>query len=114
MNPFAAFFGKADFDTLSASDFADKFKEEKNALLIDVRTKGEHEEYRIPNSRLIDVSSINFKKEIEKLDKSKTLFVYCASGARSRAACNIMKKAGFETVYNLSGGICSWKGKIEH
>jgi rhodanese-related sulfurtransferase len=114
MNPFLALFAKADFENLSADDFQNNFSQDKNALLIDVRTKGEHQQARIPGSKLIDVSSRDFAAEVGKLDKSKSVYVYCASGARSRAACNIIKQHGFEKVYNLSGGIHSWKGKLQH
>ncbi|MBT7006542.1 MAG: rhodanese-like domain-containing protein, partial [Thiotrichales bacterium] len=34
----------------------------------------------------------------------------CRSGQRSATACAQMKKSGFEQVYNLKGGIISWKG----
>lgn len=106
-------FTKPSYENLSSDEFKKKLSEEKNFVLVDVRTKGEHTDFRIPNSKLIDISSINFKSEIEKIDKNKSLFVYCASGARSAMACNTLKKMGFERVYNLSGGICSWTGKIE-
>lgn len=113
MNPFLALFAKENFENLTPDEFKDSLKNDKSAVLVDVRTKGEHQEFRIANSKLADVSSMNFKNEIEKIDKSKSVYVYCASGARSRSACNIIKKMGFEKVYNLQGGICSWTGKIE-
>jgi rhodanese-related sulfurtransferase len=113
MNPFLALFAKAEYENLSPEEFENKLKNDKNAVLVDVRTKEENKDYRIPKSKLADISSISFKTEIEKIDKSKSIYVYCASGARSRSACNMIKKMGYEKVYNLSGGICSWKGKIE-
>ena len=113
MNPFLSMFTKPAYENLSPDDFKKKLAEDKNALLVDVRTKGEHNDFRIPSSKLIDISSMHFKSEIEKLDKNKSLFVYCASGSRSAMACSTLKKMGFEKVYNLSGGICSWTGKIE-
>jgi len=113
MNPLFSFFAKSNFENLSPEEFDKMLAEEKNAFLLDVRTKEEYKAYHIPGAKLIDISSIHFKDEIGKLDKNKNLLVYCASGARSRSACNILKQAGFEKVYNLSGGICGWKGAIE-
>jgi rhodanese-related sulfurtransferase len=114
MNPFAMLFGKSNFESYPADQFQESLNKDKNAQLIDVRTRDEHNQYRIPGSKLIDVSSMKFRDEIEKLDKSKSYYVYCASGARSRAACSAMKKIGIENVVNLRGGICNWNGKLEN
>ena len=32
----------------------------------------------------------------------------CASGNRSSSACGRLRRAGFEKVFNLSGGIAAW------
>jgi len=37
------------------------------------------------------------------------LVVICASGNRSAMAATKLAKAGFEPVYNFSGGMGSWK-----
>ena len=35
----------------------------------------------------------------------------CANGIQVAAACQILKKAGFEQVNKLSGGMASWVGE---
>ena len=45
--------------------------------------------------------------EIEKL-KTTPLIVCCANGMRSGTAVSALKKAGFEQVFMLSGGIAAW------
>jgi rhodanese-related sulfurtransferase len=113
MNIFSMLFVKNNFDNLSPDEFKNKLNEDKKSVLIDVRTKAEFSASRIPQAKLIDISSSSFSGEIEKLDKTKSYFVYCQSGMRSRAACSNMKKLGFENVYNLSGGISGWNGRLE-
>ncbi|WP_394758441.1 rhodanese-like domain-containing protein, partial [Flavobacterium sp.] len=54
-----------------------------------------------------------FIYELEELDKSKNYYVYCKSGGRSGQACSIMRELGFETTYNLLGGMMEWDGPIE-
>src|SRR5688572_4896322 len=39
----------------------------------------------------------------------KTYFVYCQAGGRSKSAYEIMKKEGFNNVYELNGGISEWQ-----
>ena len=87
-------------------------KGDDNSVILDVRTPDEYEEKHIPNSLLIDVKDAqNFVAEIEKLNKSKSYYVYCKAGGRSMMACNIMEQMGFSDVSNLEGGITEWHGE---
>jgi rhodanese-related sulfurtransferase len=81
--------------------------------LIDVRTEQEHQSGHIPNSENINVMSPNFVSGLEKLDKNKTYYVYCASGNRSKTACGQMVHMGFEEVYNVRMGMMGWSGEVE-
>lgn len=102
-----------DSSNLDSASFEKYFKEEINAVVIDVRTELENSELRIPKSVLIDIYKPNFLQKIVKLNKSKTYLVYCRSGSRSNTACKQMKLLGFDKVYNLKCGINGWKGRIE-
>ena len=85
----------------------------ESVQLVDVRTPAEFKEGAIPNALNIDVNNAGFDEEIQKLDKTKPVYVYCRSGARSGQACKIMNELGFEKAYNLVGGILAWQGDIE-
>jgi rhodanese-related sulfurtransferase len=100
-------------ENLDAEEFKQKLEEDKDAVLLDVRTPMEHQMVRIPNSVLIDIYSPVFTQEIEKLDRKKSYYIYCRSGNRSFHAGNYMLGAGFEKVYNLEPGIIGWKGEKE-
>jgi len=93
---------------LSVNDFEKKLQQTELALLIDVRTPQEYDAGHLKNAFNIDVKADNFCEEIEKLDKSCPVFVYCRSGGRSKTAANIFKNAGFKTVYELDKGIIGW------
>ena len=86
---------------------------EDNVVLIDVRTPGEVDAGIIKGAdAFIDYNGASFKEEIGKLDKSKTYVMYCRSGGRSGRAADYMVKNGFTDVYNLQGGILSYKGEV--
>jgi len=80
----------------------------EDAVVVDVREPAEYVGGHIPNSRHIPLSQLD--KRLPELDKFKarSLIVSCASGNRSSSACAKLRRAGFEKVYNLSGGISSW------
>jgi rhodanese-related sulfurtransferase len=97
------------FETLSGQAFKSKFQEVgKDAILIDVRTKGEFQSGHIKGSKNINMQSPEFLAQVAKLPKDKQLFLYCRSGMRSARACSMLSKQGYQ-VYNLSGGIGSWR-----
>ena len=77
--------------------------------LIDVRTPEEYDEGYIDGFQNIDYFSDNFSQDIEKLDKSKPVIVYCKSGNRSGKCAKKMQEAGFSKIYDLEGGITKWK-----
>lgn len=99
---------------LTQEQWAKEVSQDKNAVILDVRTEEEFIEGYIPNAKNIDIyKGQGFLDEVEKLDKSKNYYVYCRSGARSAQACALMKQQGFENAYNLMGGITDWEGEIQ-
>ncbi|MEN9685250.1 MAG: hypothetical protein RLZZ28_1036 [Bacteroidota bacterium] len=78
--------------------------------LLDVRTAGEYQLGHLKNALQADWTKADqFKDRIKYLDKTKPLFVYCASGARSAAAAKWLLDNGFNDVQNLAGGLLAWK-----
>jgi rhodanese-related sulfurtransferase len=98
---------------LSQEEWSDQLRNDDNAIILDVRTPEEVEDGYIPNATNIDIYlGQEFINEIEKLDKSKSYYVYCRSGNRSGQACAIMNSLGFESAYNLEGGFIDWEGEV--
>ena len=98
---------------LTQEDWIAQLEADDNAVILDVRTEDECNEGIIPNAINIDIhKGQDFISEIEKLDKSKNYYVYCRSGARSAKACEIMNELGFDTTYNLLGGMLDWDGEV--
>lgn len=98
---------------LSGVEQADTLKATRlfndDALILDVREDKEYAAGHIPKAKHIPLGSLNTR--IHELDKykNKPILVSCRSGQRSARACGMLKKAGFETVFNQSGGIIAWE-----
>lgn len=90
----------------------DQFEHEiksQDVQLIDVRTPEEFAEGYIGDAQNMDVlDSINFKTQIDGLDKSKPVYLYCRSGNRSQKAAKILHDKGFEEIIDLEGGYLAW------
>jgi thioredoxin 1 len=95
--------------SLEPQAFADKIGL-PNTYLLDVRTPGEFEEGHIENAINIDWNGSTFSEQTMRIDKSKTLLVYCQKGGRSAAAASALRKEGF-TVFELKGGLSEWRSE---
>ena len=98
---------------LSGIEEADTLKATRlyndDALILDVREDKEFSAGHIPKAKHIPLGQLASRlQELEKF-KAKPILVTCRSGQRSARACGMLKKAGFETVYNQAGGIIAWE-----
>ena len=83
--------------------------QQKKIQLVDVRTPREYKGGDIGKAINIDLfQGGSFKQVIEKLDKSKPVYLYCRSGSRSKKAAQKILDMGFEKVYDLKGGYMHW------
>ena len=76
--------------------------------LIDVRTPKEYKSGHIENAVNIHLYDQDFKERINKLDKNKTVYVYCKAGGRSAEAVESLKINGFQHIVELDGGTDAW------
>ena len=97
---------------LKQEEWQKQIKNDKDSVILDVRTEEEVEEGYIPNSKNIDIyKGQRFIDEVENLDKSKHYYIYCRSGKRSSQACTLLDQMGFAETYNLAGGFSEWEGE---
>ena len=100
--------GLLDFLTGNRGDKIKDFQS-RNAVIIDVRTKGEFSQGAIPGSKNIPLQVLNSKiSEIKKLNKP--VIACCASGIRSASATSTLKKNGIEAING--GGWSSLSNKL--
>lgn len=83
----------------------------EDVQLLDIRTPEEYAEGYIEGYQNIDFLSETFEDDIEKLDKTKPVIVYCRSGGRSGRCSTLMLEKGFTKIYDLEGGITKWESE---
>ncbi|PWB54828.1 MAG: hypothetical protein C3F18_06460 [Nitrosomonadales bacterium] len=80
-----------------------------DALILDVREDQEYAGGHVPHSKHIPLGQLPGRiQELEKF-RNKPIIAICRSGARSGHGCSVLRKNGFEQVYNLSGGMTAWQ-----
>lgn len=98
---------KGDGKNVSAKEFK-ALIEKQDGTILDVRTPEEVVSGKIKDALNIDYYA-DFNTAISQLDKTKPVYIYCASGGRSSQAMQDLNTSGFKEVYNLSGGIGAWR-----
>ena len=99
------------FNLLTYKDInkgVEEWKNTKGAVLLDVRTKEEYDNYHIEGTLNIPLDRLDtISQNIP--DKAAPIFVHCLSGGRSAAAADYLKRNGYRHVHDI-GGICSYSG----
>ena len=75
------------------------------AQLVDVRTDEEWEAGRIAEARHMPLESLSV--QVEELDRTKPVVLYCRGGDRSSSAAQALAASGWDARH-LEGGLSAW------
>jgi len=91
-------------EQVSVNEVMDRLSE--GIQFVDVRRGAEY-----ANGHAIETKNISLDKlsrELDGLDPAKPTYVICQSGYRSSIGTGILENAGFERIYNVTGGTAAW------
>lgn len=100
-----------EYPLLSPTEFVTAIQNEKEAVIIDVRTPEEYAKGHLENAQNINWKNADFEQKITTYTKDTPLFVYCMSGGRSASAAEKLRSLGYTKVYELDGGILKWRNE---
>lgn len=100
--------GNSESKLIGPKEFKTEMQQENDFYLIDVRTPAEYNAGTIEGATNLNIYGDNFKAELDKLDKEKPVYVFCAVGGRSGQAAKILKEKGFKEIIDLKGGYNAW------
>lgn len=93
---------------LGIDEFQKKISE-KGVQILDVRTMSEYNSGFLKNALQADWNNqAQFNDRTQHLDKTRPVYVYCASGVRSSSAAAVLREKGY-TAINMEGGLNAWK-----
>lgn len=77
----------------------------KGAIIIDVRSIYEYNDYHINGA--ISIPLFEIQKKIKNVinNKEDTICIYCETGNKSKSAVKVLKSLGYTNVYNLRDGL---------
>ena len=88
---------------------------DREVVILDVRPEAEYRAAHIPGAKHLPLERIAAGAPLLASMKGADVVCVCTSGKRSAMAAMRLRKAGFPTVYNLTGGMLFWGRKhVEH
>jgi molybdopterin/thiamine biosynthesis adenylyltransferase/rhodanese-related sulfurtransferase len=103
--------------TVTATQLATMLASRKAGLkdfeLVDVRETGEHDIVSIDGSVLIPQGRILAGEAWAELPQDKDIVFHCKAGSRSANVLEAARKAGYQRVSHLDGGILAWVRDVE-
>jgi rhodanese-related sulfurtransferase len=80
--------------------------QESGVQVLDVRREPEWEAGHIADAIWWPLD--NFKVAPPEVDRDAPIAVHCKGGYRSVIACSLLRRAGFQNVFDVEGGIDAW------
>lgn len=100
------------YENISVSEADVLIQSRQNTAMftvLDVRTISEYNIDHLEDADTRNFYDSDFEAQLDSLDKCRAYLIYCQSGNRSGQAFAIMQNLGFKEVYNMLGGISSWR-----
>ena len=80
---------------------------DQGAILLDVRTPAEYSSGHAKGAKNLPLQALQ-TGSLPSKDTTKTIYLYCHSGARASSASSLLKRAGFQSVTNI-GSLSKWR-----
>lgn len=102
------------YRTLSASEAQRLYEQAPGrAFLLDVRSPREYAIKRIAGATLVPLEELEQRYPEDIPRSADQVFVYCATGERSRLACDFLSRKGYANLCHVRDGLQGWSGPTE-
>ncbi len=82
-----------------------------NAVVLDVRDKKEFDQGHIVNAVNIPFANLSGRLDELKKYRDQPVVVACKQGQHAGSAGTLLRKAGFDNISRLTGGIAEWRNQ---
>ena len=96
---------------LTPADVKTRLDGDGAPLLLDVREPWELSLAALPQA--INIPMAQLPDRLDELDPGREIVVMCHHGSRSLQVAVFLKHSGFESVFNLAGGIDAWSADVD-
>jgi len=99
---------QTNIQNMTPAQLYEQLQSDEKPFILDVRFPEEYaNDGHIAGSRLLPLPHL--RQRVQELPKEKPIVCVCRSGNRSMVACEQLAQLGFKDLYNLGGGMISWR-----
>lgn len=95
---------------ITTKDLMEKYKQDKQINIIDVREDDEIALGKIPGARHIPLGEV--ANRVTELNRQEHYYIICRSGGRSATACEVLAEHNIDCT-NVAGGMLAWDAEVE-
>lgn len=92
-------------ESISADEFARRWKSNPDVTVIDIRKSGEYDTEHVEGAVNLPLDTLS--EQISQVRRDDPVYVHCAGGYRSMVANSILKARGLQNVVNVEGGMAA-------
>jgi len=96
---------------ITAEDVFGDLRNEKNIVLVDVRTPEEYVKAHIHGAINIPLDTLAADIQQKIPDKSTPIYLYCLSGSRSIHGAMTLEHLGYTNICDMQNGLLAWRIK---
>ncbi|MCX7114812.1 MAG: rhodanese-like domain-containing protein [Gammaproteobacteria bacterium] len=95
--------------SINAGALKEKMEQPQAMLLIDVREQHEWDEGHIEGAIHLPLQTVPTQIQTHVPDMHTPIHLYCRGGGRSLQAATKLLEQGYQSVFNVEGGITAWQ-----
>lgn len=99
--------------SLTAEQLRDMLDRKAPMVLVDVRRPEELKDALGKINGAINIPLSELPERYKELDPKQKIVLICRSGNRSTQAAKFLSEKGFKQVYNIEGGMVSWRAMVD-
>jgi hydroxyacylglutathione hydrolase len=93
--------------TVTVQDLCHLLDRDEDAWILDVRSDAEVEQNEIPVAHHIHVTQL--PEHMDEVPRDQPVYIFCGSGVRSMIAASLLRRAGWENLTSVLGGLAGWR-----
>jgi hydroxyacylglutathione hydrolase len=92
--------------TATVQDLCRLLDRDEDAWILDVRSEEEIEQKGIPVAHHIHITQLPGR--LDEVPRDQPVYIFCGSGLRSMIAASLLRRAGWENLTTVLGGLAGW------
>lgn len=93
-------------ETVTVQDLCHLLDRDEDAWILDVRSDAEVEQNEIPVAHHIHITQL--PEHMDEVPRDQPVYIFCGSGVRSMIAASLLRRAGWENLTSVLGGLAGW------